>query len=333
VRQSVIDGAGLVLLLATSWCLYRVAVANSSRVHAVVLALVGLVGLLAIVTGTPEGDGGELARRSLIGIAALSVTWLLGTWVGRQIGAAQQAERAGVQTRLAREVHDEIGHSLAVISAEAGVVRGLADADEQELRRSLADIEGHARTALEQLQALVRGLNGSNCGSLHDHGGLKEGGQVVPPGLAQLPVVLAMTRRTGIDVEASISVGGPVETLDDQVGQVVFRIVQEALSNEIRHAPGAGCSVDVQTQAGMVLVRVRDHGPGSDRDSGPGPDSENASGTASGLGVGTSSGTGLRGMRDRARLVGGTVTWGDHPGGGFTVEARIPIDGSRAKTR
>ncbi|WP_440072535.1 sensor histidine kinase [Streptosporangium sp. OZ121] len=303
-------------LLATAWCLYPLAIAHAARTRALVLFLLCLLAGLAAVTGVPAGDASEAGQRLVLAVAALSVAWLLGTATGRQIAAAREAERARVQLEVARDVHDVVGHALGVISAEAGVTRALPDAGEQELRDSLADVEAHARRALEEVQAFVRALRsapGSPAGAGPGPGpggtaagpaGARPGGAVA--GIARLPSVVAATRAAGVGVEARIEVNGYV---DDVVGAVVFRIVQESLSNVVRHAPGAGCAVDVREDGETIVVSVRDHGPGARANGG--------------------SGFGLRGMRERARLVGGTVTWGNHPDGGFDVTARLPAGGAR----
>ncbi|MFC4059061.1 ATP-binding protein [Planomonospora corallina] len=96
---------------------------------------------------------------------------------------------------------------------------------------------------------------------------------------------------------------------------MAFRIVQEALSNVVRHAPGARCAVRVRREGDVLVVRVRDGG------------ARRAAGRAPAAGSGAGSGLGLRGMRERARLVGGTVAWGARPEGGFEVEARLPAGG------
>lgn len=266
-------------MLAAAWCLYPLAVARARRTRELALIFAVLLAGVAAVTGIPAGEASGLVQRAVLGIAVLSVTWLLGTAVGREIEAVRAAERARVHLEVARDVHDGVGHALALISAEASVTRGLPSADEQELRESLADIERQARKALEEMQALVRGL--------------RTGGA--------LSSLVAATRGAGVPVEARI------ELDDDEVDPVVLRIVQESLSNVVKHAPGAPCTVDVRCQGDNVLVRVRDRGPGA--------------------GQGGRSGFGLPGMRERARLVGGTVTWGDHPEGGFQVSAGVPVRG------
>ncbi|WP_431917454.1 sensor histidine kinase [Nonomuraea jabiensis] len=292
-------------MLAAAWCLYPLAVAHAGRTRTIVLVLAGLLTALATVAAVPDEGASGAGQRLTLAVAALSVSWLLGTAVGRQIAAAREAERAQVQLAVARDVHDVVGHALGVISAEAGVTRSLADAGEQELRDTLAGVESHARRALEEMQALVRGLRSGP--------GAPEGGA----GIAQLDGLVAATRAAGVGVEARIEVNGPV---DDVTGAVAYRIVQESLTNVVRYAPGAACSVDLRQDGGEIVVRVRDHGPGARP--ARGGDGSGRGRDASGL---VGDGSGLRGMRERARLMGGTVTWGDHPEGGFEVRARLPV--------
>jgi signal transduction histidine kinase len=273
-------------MLATAWCLYPLAVALAARTHTVVIVSAGLVLGLAAATGVGDGSG-----RFVLAIAALVIAWLLGTAVGRQLLSARESERARVQLEVARDLHDVVGHALGVISVQAGVTRGLPDADEAELRGTLGEIETHARQALREVQALVRGLR-----------------DTPPlPGRAGLSVVIDGARRAGLRIEDSVEVGPEVGA---GVRVVVVRIVQEALNNVLRHAPGAACSVAVGRADQQVVVRVRDHGSAT-------------------VGLGAGSGLGLRGMRERALLVGGTVTWRRPPDGGFEVLARLPVRGNR----
>ncbi|GAA3026354.1 sensor histidine kinase [Streptosporangium longisporum] len=297
-------------MLATAWCLYSLAIARASRTRAFVLVLAGAVAALTAVTGVPEEGVSGAGQRLLLSVAALSVAWLLGATVAGRIEAAREAERARVQLEVAREVHDVVGHALGVIGAEAGVTRGLRDAGEQELRDSLAGIEAHARSALEEMQGLVRTLRSSPAAMVgREDAGARDMLPVPVPepretvaGIAQLPSVVAATRGAGVGVDARIDVDGHV---DPAIGAVVLRIVQEGLSNVVRHAGGAGCAVDVHRDGDVIVASVRDHGPGARPDGG--------------------SGFGLLGMRERARLVNGTVTWRNHPEGGFEVTARLPL--------
>jgi signal transduction histidine kinase len=245
----------------------------------------------------PEGAGRGPAERLAVAVAALSVAWLLGSAVGRQVVAARVAERARVQLAVARDIHDVVGHALGVIRAQTGVTLTFPDAGEQELRATLVDVESRAREALEDVQTLVRTL--------------RDPERERAPGPDQLASVITATRAAGVRVDASIDVGGRI---GEGAGVVVFRIVQEALSNVVRHAPGAECSVAVREEAGAVLVRVRDSGRRV-----PATDGTGGGGT----------GVGLRGLRERAGLIGGTVTWQCRPEGGFEVNARLPLRAAR----
>ncbi|MEU4553839.1 sensor histidine kinase [Micromonospora violae] len=288
-------------MLATAWCLYALARSRSLRIRNSAVALVCLFALLLAVTGVDSGAPDQPGSRAVLAAAALTAAWLLGTAVGREMQSAREAERARVQLDVAREVHDVVGHALGVISAQASVVRSLPDADERELRGTLGDIETHARDALHEIQALVRGLR--NPAPVQGRPG--PSGRV--PSIAELAPIIDDARAAGLTVDAHLDV---VPDAGDGTRLVVFRIVQEALNNVIRHAPGARCSVRVSQADEEIQVWVRDHG-------------------SSVPGVGTGSGLGLQGMRERAALAGGTVSWRRPPGGGFEVSARLPVAGHR----
>ncbi|MEV4098225.1 sensor histidine kinase [Streptosporangium saharense] len=273
-------------MLAAAWCLYPLAVRRARRTHVAVVVLAAMFAALALVAAVPEEDTRGLGTRVIVAMAALSVSWLLGTATGRQIESAREAERMRVQLAVARDVHDVVGHALGVTLAQSGVVLSLPDADEQELRETLAEVETHTRRALEDVQALVR--------TLRDPGGDDR------KGFDGIPATVAATRAAGVHVETRIDVG-------DGVGDTAFQVVREALSNIVRHAPGATCVVHVHEDGDTMVVRVEDDG-----------------GTPVTRSAGA--GVGLRGMRERVRLVGGTVTWGARPEGGFTVEARLPLE-------
>jgi signal transduction histidine kinase len=261
-------------MLATAWCLYPLAVARAARVQTLVLVLAALPAGLAAVTAVPADDAdgggsGGAGRRLVVSVGALSVSWFLGLTVGRQTATAREAERARVHLEVARDVHDVVGQALGLISAEAGVTRSLPDAGEQELRDSLADVEAHARRALEQIQALVRSLRSDPAS-----GGATQSDEVTA-GVRQLPSMITTVRASGIPVESRISVP---EHVDDTVGAVVYRVVQESLNNVIRHASGASCAVDVHEDGDIIVVRVRDHGAGSPGTAGSGSPSTAGSG-------------------------------------------------------
>ncbi|MCC2335062.1 sensor histidine kinase [Cellulomonas wangsupingiae] len=275
-------------MLAVAWCLYPLAVRRAASARRLVIGLVAVLLVVLAVSGVPD-DSRQVAQWMVLSVAAPGVAWLLGTAVGRRIEVAAEAARVAARLEVARDVHDVVGHALGLLSAEAGVARSLPDADEDELREALADIEVRARGTLEDVQGLVGALRTSSSDA-PDQGGLA----------SRLQELVARTRGAGVHVEALIEVD---ERVDEATSLVVFRIVQEALANTVRHAPGAPCTVVVGSEGSHVSVRVRDRGPGAG---------------------GTEPGYGLTGMRERATLVGGTVDWADHPAGGFEVLARLP---------
>ncbi|MBF0688563.1 MAG: sensor histidine kinase [Cellulomonas sp.] len=274
-------------MLATAWCLYPLAVRRAASARRLVIGLVAVLLVVVAVSGVPD-ESRQVAQWVVLSVAAPGVAWLLGTAVGRRLEAAAEAARVAARLEVAREVHDVVGHALGLLSAEAGVARSLPDADEAELREALADIEVRARVTLEEVQGLVGALRTS--ADAPGQGGLA----------SRLQELVARTRAAGVHVEARIEVD---DRVDEATSLVVFRIVQEALANAVRHAPGAPCTVAVESDGTHVRVRVRDRGPGAGA---PEP------------------GFGLTGMRERAALVGGTVDWADHPTGGFEVLARLP---------
>ncbi len=251
-------------MLATAWCLYPLAVALAGRVRAPLVVLAALLAGRAVVSGAPGHD-----RRLLLSVVALTLSWLLGTMVGRQV----EAERARVRLAIARDVHDVVGHALGVIGAEAGITRSLDDATEQELRDCMAGIEQHARGALTEVQTLVRELRTADSGP------------------DRLGALIAAVQAAGVRVEARLD---PLPPLDPRLTTTVFRMVQESLSNVIRHAPAATCLVEVRKRRREILISVRDDSPAR-------------------AGWAEAGGSGLPGMRERAQLIGGTLTFGSEP--------------------
>jgi signal transduction histidine kinase len=141
-----------------------------------------------------------------------------------------------------------------------------------------------------------------------------EGERQPQPGLQQVTSLIEDS-RTAAAGRVRLIVSGPVTSLDPGVELTAYRIMQEALTNARRHAPGAAVDVELRYQQDMLIVRVRDNGPG------PGPGGTQA-GTSGGRSAG--SGHGLLGMRERAATLGGTLRTGAAPGGGFLVLAELP---------
>ncbi|MFD8304934.1 sensor histidine kinase [Streptomyces sp. NPDC059690] len=201
----------------------------------------------------------------------------------------------GERARIARELHDVVAHHISMIAVQAEHARlTTAGLPPEGATRFLA-IGDTARTALTEMRRLL--------GVLREDA--ETGAQRSPqPGLGQLLELLDEAREAA-GSRARLIVSGPVAALDPGIEVTAYRIVQEALTNARRHAPGAAVDVELHYGEQELAVRIRDNGPG------PPP-----SGTL---------GHGLLGMRERATTVGGTLRTGPAPGGGFLIEARLPV--------
>ena len=200
--------------------------------------------------------------------------------------------------RIAREVHDVVGHGLAAISLRAGVADHVRDRDPEEVTEALRSIREVSKQSLAELSALL--------GTLRDG---EPADRAPTPGLGAVPGLVGTLRDAGLPVDLDASVNGaPVPEL---VGAAGYRIVQEALTNVTRHA-GEGASAQVRVARGgdTVEVEVVDDGRGTGTN-------------------GVRPGGGLTGMRERAEALGGAFEAGDRPGGGFRVWARLPVRTAR----
>ena len=204
----------------------------------------------------------------------------------------------GERARIARELHDVVAHHISLIALQADTVRLTTTGLPVEGAAGLVTIGDTARTALTEMRRLLGVLRA-------DTG--EEPERVPQPGLQQLNDLVDATRAAG-GTTARLIVQGAVRPLSPGLELTAYRIVQEALSNSRRHAPGAGIDVDLRYSEDELRVRVRDNGPAI------------ADGT---------SGHGLTGMRERAAMIGGTVTAGPADPAGFLVEAVLPIGGDR----
>ena len=201
----------------------------------------------------------------------------------------------GERARIARELHDVVAHHISMIAVQAETARLTTPGLPAEGATRLLAIGDTARTALTEMRRLL--------GVLREDA--DTGVQRRPqPGLGQL-IDLVDESRDAAGSRTRLIVSGPIATLDPGIEVTAYRIVQEALTNARRHAPGAAVDVELRYADGDLAVRVRDNGPGP---------------VAAGL-----SGHGLLGMRERAATVGGTLRTGPAPGGGFVVEARLPV--------
>ncbi|UFU06410.1 sensor histidine kinase [Ruania halotolerans] len=245
----------------------------------------------------------------------------------RRSAARLQAERE----QIARDLHDSIGHSLAVVSMNAGVAAEALGRDEPTAQRALAQIRESAGETLRELRATVRLLRTAPTSAE---------GSITAPGLAGLESLLDAARGAGLQVDAHVGVpGSTMPALSGPIDAAAFRIVQESLTNVVRHAGATQVRVTAAVEEGWLVLEVRDDGhgalvaPGTPRRRMSTDDAqmlEGAAGSATTAGAGASgtpappSGHGIDGMRERATLLGGTLTAGDAVNGGFVVRAALP---------
>jgi signal transduction histidine kinase len=221
------------------------------------------------------------ARRQAVSLAVRSAE------LQRQAEQAAADERA----RIARELHDIVAHHLSVVVLHAAGARASGRADEA----TLEEIEHSGRQALAETRRLF--------GVLRDPD--QEVGRAPQPGISELPALAGTLRAAGLEV--SLSIDGDHTALPPAVDVSAYRIVQEALTNVLRHAGPARAEVTVGCSDSAVTIEVTDDGPGN-----PAPPA-------------LTGGQGLAGMRERVAVFGGDLRAGPRPGGGFTVCARLPI--------
>jgi signal transduction histidine kinase len=201
----------------------------------------------------------------------------------------------GERTRIARDLHDIVAHHVSAIAVQAETARLTTPGLPAEGRKHLEAIGDTARDALNEMRRLLGVLR-------EDDGGSQRAPQ---PGLAQLGELVETARASGTSVQLTVS--GRIVSLPPGIDLCAYRILQEALTNARRHAPGAAVEVSIRYAARSLKLRVHDDGPGA--------------------GETEPEGHGLLGMRERAIMVGGTLSAGTAPGGGFVVEAELPAPG------
>jgi signal transduction histidine kinase len=256
----------------------------------------------------------------LLFMGILAVAWVLGHFVGdRQVYAARLEERTieleqareelarravtEERLRLARELHDVVAHAMSVIAVQSGVGAHVANTQPKEAAKALAAIEATSRGALEELRRLLGVLRHDN----HVQASLTP-----VPGLATLDSLLAEVGKAGLAVRLRVE-GTPLQ-LPAGVDLSAYRIVQEALTNVVKHAGSARAQVTIGYRDQEVTVEVIDDGRGVVT-----PVGDGRGGT----------GHGLIGMRERVAAFGGDLEVGPCPGGGFRVAARLPLAAGR----
>ncbi|MDJ0343447.1 sensor histidine kinase [Streptomyces sp. H10-C2] len=286
--------------------LFLLALRVRPRVTAETLAISLLTGL-ACISFSFRGHNDNAARVLVVFvIAAVLGAALRGRRVARtqlvvqeELNAEERARRTLLEerNRIARELHDVVAHHMSVISIQAQVAPHLVENPSDELKANLVGIRQNAVEALTELRRVL--------GVLRSEDALPDGVRHAPqPGLDRLDELVGNVRGAGLTVTTGTT--GPPYRLSPGVELSAFRIVQEALSNAMRHAPGAEVRVEIGYQPFWVMVRVTNSQPAR-----PAPPSQG-------------SGHGLLGMRERTAMLGGELSTGATPEGGYEVTALLP---------
>jgi signal transduction histidine kinase len=260
-----------------------------------------LVAMFAKRVREPTSGGVvQMVGDALVWGVILSVALTLGSTVrARRLAVAgvrtEQARRVASEERLrmAQDLHDSIGHGLAAIAMQAGVALHVLDRDPQEARQAIRAVRETSREALENLRTELEGLRN-----------LEPAGRRPTPGLEDLDRLTERVRAGGVAVH--IDIKPSLAALPPAVDAAAYRIVQESLTNVLRHAGATDVRIRIRQQDEMLSLDVTDAG-GSRI---PGP---------------SGGGLGIDGMRAQAEAVGGTLNAHPRPGNGFTVEARLPL--------
>lgn len=285
-------------------------------------------------TGTPSKAAGLLLEDGLL----VMVAWLIGYSVRQQRGQAagrrEQAERRAREQlaearrarseerlQISRELHDVVAHTLSVIAVQAGVASYVIGERPEEAARALSSIEQTSRSALHEMRSLLGVLRDEETGARNDdENGARNGAgprtmdaALVPaPGLADLDRLAERAGEAGVRVD--VSVRGERPRLPAGLDLAAYRVIQEAVTNVIKHAATDQCQVTVACQEDALTLEVTDNGAGSAASGGELP----------------AAGNGIIGMRERAAMYGGEVRAAPLPGRGFRVTARFPLAGTAA---
>jgi signal transduction histidine kinase len=250
---------------------------------------------------------------TLLSVAEVSRAWNARAVADRR-GREESMRRRASDERLAiaRDLHDVVAHSISVINVQANTALHLMDRQPERAREALTAIREVSGQTLTEL--------GSVLGALRDPDRPADGAPLAPaPGVARLDELAARARSAGFTV--SVAAEGPVRPLPAGVDAAAYRIVQEALTNAVRHSGGHAASVRLRYSDRDLVIEVTDDGWAG---SGAGPGAGSSAGPAGAKPGAAGSGNGLAGMAERARALGGGVDAGPQPGGGFRVLARMP---------
>jgi signal transduction histidine kinase len=264
--------------------LYVLAVAGRRSWTLVAALTAGFVACLVNYLTTPQPISDPAGVFAFYAATAVAV-WMSGLVVHTRRDYASRVVTEE-KLRIARELHDVMAHSMSLIAVKAGIANHVAAERPEEAREALRIIEETSRATLNDMRRML--------------GVLRSETSLAPaPSVSSLPSLADRARAAGVDVTMTVTLG----EVSSALGMSVYRIVQESLTNVVKHAGPVRCSVSVVASDGEVRVDVEDDGPGGS------------------VGVGH----GLIGMRERVAMYGGTFDAGPRPGGGFMVSARIPL--------
>ena len=290
---------------------------------------------LAVFGIAPHGifrPGGAVNAAGLLleGSLLITAAWMIGYSVRRQraylAGRQEQAERqareqmararrASSEERLqiARELHDVLAHTMSLIAVQAGVANYVVTRQPEEAARALSSIEKISRSALREMRALLGVLRNEETAAEPGAAGNRDVGRLVPaPGLADLDRLVDQTAEAGVRVD--VDVRGEHPPLPAGLDLAAYRVIQEAITNVIKHAATDSCQVVVAYQEDALTLEITDNGRGCGGNGHGGP----------------SAGHGIAGMRERAGMYGGELRAAPLPGSGFQVTAWFPLDPAAA---
>ncbi len=288
---------GGAVMLSPMFALYAVAVALPAA-RAIGLSMVTMLLLMAATAAFgPFGTGGGFVLIPGEVAAAL----FLGLWAASRRAAlresAEQARRAvdAERLRIARELHDVVAHTMATINVQAGVAAHVIDQQPDQAAQALEAIKRASKEGLRELRGILNVLRQAD----------EQDERSPAPRLAQLDALVENVTRAGLPT--SVTVHGEERMLAPTVDLTAYRIVQESLTNALRHAGPTSASVTLSYTDDQLHVEVLDRGRGRVDGTPPG------------------AGHGIAGMRERAEAVGGTLIAGPGPERGFRVQARLPL--------
>jgi signal transduction histidine kinase len=289
--------------LANQVCVYTVG-AYASRQRARWAVPLIIAGVFLDFVGTPGLNqlNAEAAEVLLVWLA----TWAIGYSVARRREEQDRARRAIAgqvvaeeRVRISRELHDLVGHTVNLLVVQAGAARLMLDKDPAMTRELLTGMERTGRDTLADLDQVLATLRPEAA-----EPGMETNQSSLPLGLAQLPELVDRFTDSGIDVKLTVD---PTLRLPRNLDISVYRIVQEALTNTLKHAAPCSATVDVRREGRSLIVEVADNGPGAREPQ---------------VSLG---GRGLLGMAERASMCGGVLEHGGGEGGGFRVRAALPL--------